>query len=222
MIGNKLRSRCGETLVEVLCALAIVALCTVVFATMISAASDMNAETVNGNGEMFAALSSAETGADAIGTGAVKYSVDGGAEETVSVTYYGADGMAVSYDVGIGSSARVYRKSVSISERQDLSITLSKAIMGELRYASDIEETGGKVTYTSAVYGEGAYISADGNGHITVGDTLLVGNGAYSNDSFSAAADVAFENGAFNVTLTVTERGADSRTVNFTVVPINK
>ena len=57
MIGNKLRSRCGETLVEVLCALAIVALCTVVFATMISAASDMNAETVNGNGEMFAALS---------------------------------------------------------------------------------------------------------------------------------------------------------------------
>ena len=104
MIGKKLRSRCGETLVEVLCALAIVALCTVVFATMISAASDMNAETVNGNSEMFAALSSAETGADAIGTGAVKYSVDGGAEQTVSVTYYGADGMAVSYDVGTGGA----------------------------------------------------------------------------------------------------------------------
>ena len=124
--------------------------------------------------------------------------------------------------VGIGSNARVYRTSVSISERQDLSITLSKAIMGELRYASDIENEGGRITYVSAVYGEGAYISDDGNGHITVGDTLLVGNGAYSNDSFSAAADVAFENGAFNVTLTVTERGADTRTVNFTVVPINQ
>lgn len=104
MIGKKLRSRCGETLVEVLCALVIVALCTVVFSTMISAATDMNAETIDGNGEMFAALSSAETGADAIGTGTVKYSVDGGAEETVSVTYYGADGMAVSYDVGTGGA----------------------------------------------------------------------------------------------------------------------
>lgn len=124
--------------------------------------------------------------------------------------------------VGIGSSARVYRTSVSISERQDLSITLSKAIMGELRYASDIEDVNGTVTYTSAVYGAGAYISDDGAGHITVGDTLLVGNGAYSNDSFSAEADVKFENGAFDVTLTITERGADSRTVSFTVVPINK
>ena len=125
--------------------------------------------------------------------------------------------VAAAIGVGVNTALRVYRESVTLSDAQTLSSTLSQALMDELRYARDIQADG---SYTSGVYGPGSKIGST-DGRVTVKNQPLVGEGAYGNGQFSAGALVQYTDGAFQVTLTISEQAQEIQKVEFSVCPIN-
>lgn len=95
-LREKLKSKKGETLAEVLCAMLVVTLTSVAFATMVSAASNMNARSRQADKELYAALSAAETAGEEIGEGSVQVQI-GGQTHNFKVYYYGVDGELAAY-----------------------------------------------------------------------------------------------------------------------------
>ena len=87
-------------------------------------------------------------------------------EMLVTVAILGLVTLAVS--VGISSALRVYNQSVTLSDAQTLTSTLTQAIMDELRYARDIKtnEEGALSSYTSMDYGLNAAFSADNTDYL--------------------------------------------------------
>lgn len=92
---GKLRSQKGETLTETLVGVLLVALASVVLASMIGAASRMNNRAKVRDEALYAEITAAEsrTGGE---TGSVTVKVDG-TGESVQVKYYGAEGKLRSY-----------------------------------------------------------------------------------------------------------------------------
>ena len=84
---KKLRSRCGEMLVESIVAVLIISLASVVLASMITSASRLNKTAKEKDTELYAAITAAETHSGSGISGTVSVSVDG---ETVNkaVTFY--------------------------------------------------------------------------------------------------------------------------------------
>lgn len=122
--------------------------------------------------------------------------------------------------VGVNSALRVYRQSTALSDAQTLSSTLSVALMDELRFARDLTETDGVVTFTSDSFGSGVSIETDAQGHLTVGGQTLVGSGAYA--GLRAEAAVHLEHGAACVTLHIQNARSETlTTAAFSVLPLN-
>lgn len=124
--------------------------------------------------------------------------------------------------VGISSAVKVYHQSVTLSDAQMLSSTLSGAVMDELRSARDIRiGTGDKlISFTSQTYGEGVSFSRNQEGRVTLGGVVLAGTGIYSGD-LTASLDITYSGGSFAVELQVFSGGQLLRTVNFSVRPLN-
>lgn len=78
-IRNKLRSRRGETLTETLVALLVVALASVILATMIGTATRINAAAIQRDETLCQAVTAMETGTEAVATdGTVTVNINGG------------------------------------------------------------------------------------------------------------------------------------------------
>ena len=89
---QKLRSRCGEMLVETLVAVLTIALASVVLASMIASASNLNRTAKAKDGELYSAISAIETKSGAeTGTGKVMVNIGSGSV-TRSVTLYHSGG----------------------------------------------------------------------------------------------------------------------------------
>ena len=92
-LRRKLSAHSGETLTETLCALLVVSLSSLLLATMISAATRLNASAMERDGRLYSGLTAAEgrTGTAQAGT----VTASGGAGFTVDfdVDWYGADGL---------------------------------------------------------------------------------------------------------------------------------
>ncbi len=99
-IMKKLRARSGETLTETLCAVLVMSLSSVLLATMISAASHMNATALEKDSALYSELTTAEEQSAAKSEPkAVEVTING-ARVTFSATYYGdKDGALTSYAV---------------------------------------------------------------------------------------------------------------------------
>lgn len=126
--------------------------------------------------------------------------------------------VAAGMTVGISSALRVYHQSVTYSDAETLTSTLSTALMDELRYARSIsgEET---PTFTSLNYGVGVSVGTNADGHVTVGGKMLVGSGAYA--GLTANANVTYKGGLFQVVLTISSGDEAVRTTKFSVQLLN-
>lgn len=97
---RKLRSRRGESLVEVLCAVLVIALGSAMLAVMINAAVTTSTAANAKADEFFAALSESEKGeSSAKHSGTVRVSI-GGDSQDINVYYFGEDSGLVSYRKG--------------------------------------------------------------------------------------------------------------------------
>ncbi len=98
---RRLSSRRGETLVETLASILIVALAAAIFASMVLSATRLNIAAADADEAFYAELSAAETRAwTSTGTVSVSWS---SASQNFSVTLVGADGELRSYtDAGGG------------------------------------------------------------------------------------------------------------------------
>lgn len=74
--------------------------------------------------------------------------------------------LALILNAGVGIAVRSYRTMVAQSETQLLLSTASAALADDLRYARDIEVTGGAITYTSDSFGKNAQLKLDGAGRL--------------------------------------------------------
>lgn len=97
---KKLRARSGETLTETLCAVLVMSLSSVLLATMISAASHMNATALEKDSALYSELTTAEERSAAKSEPkAVEVTING-AKVTFAATYYGGEnGALTSYAV---------------------------------------------------------------------------------------------------------------------------
>ena len=123
--------------------------------------------------------------------------------------------------VGVSSSVRVYRESVQFSEALTLSSSLSQAVMGELRYATDYDSDAKTFTNQS---GESIKILSD-NGCLVIADSTgtklsdLISTGAYN--GMRADLDYEKDGNVFQVVLTILSGGEELRSVEFAVAPLS-
>ena len=97
---RKLRARSGETLTETLCAVLVVSLSSVLLATMISAASHMNATALEKDRALYTELTAAEARSAAKSEPKTVEVTINGTKVTFAATYYsGEDGALTSYAV---------------------------------------------------------------------------------------------------------------------------
>lgn len=106
-LRERLASHSGETLVETLVSVLVIAMAALLLASMISASGSIDISARNEDDEFYKSLSAAELQADTSESGSIEIIVqkqnggeytDEGAPETVQVDAYGADGLA-SYKV---------------------------------------------------------------------------------------------------------------------------
>lgn len=114
--------------------------------------------------------------------------------------------LSVALVQGTTAAWKIYQKAVVASESRTLQSTLSQAISNELRYAENIEVKSGTVYFDSATYGQNVSIQFLDN-KILIGNEEdkfdLVPKKAYTS-GLKAKAIVTYENGFFNVYLTIT------------------
>jgi len=128
-----------------------------------------------------------------------------------------AAGMAA----GVSASLRIYRQSVTLSDAQTLTSTLSIALMDELRYAQNPHSENDTAVFTSSTFGENVSVG-NANGHVTINGMELIGSGAYN--GLTADANVDYYDGLFDVTLKVCLADENSQAIQnaqFFVSPLN-
>ena len=92
---RKLRARSGETLTETLCAVLVMSLSSVLLATMISAASHMNASALEKDSALYSELTTAEArSATKSEPKTVEVTING-TKVTFATTYYGGGDSAL-------------------------------------------------------------------------------------------------------------------------------
>lgn len=98
---GKFRDRRGETLVETLCAVLVLALGVALLATMISASSRLDQKTDQAAADLYQSFSGAEKmtpGADST-EGTVSVQVGDGTAKTIPARFYGDSDQVVSYRI---------------------------------------------------------------------------------------------------------------------------
>ncbi len=111
--------------------------------------------------------------------------------------------LSVALVVGTTAAWKVYQKAVVASEARTLQSTLIQSLADELRYARNIrQQDGGTVVFDSEVFGMGVSVTAS-DGKIQIGTYDLLPEKTYTK-GLKASAEVAYENGVFTVTLTIT------------------
>ncbi len=114
--------------------------------------------------------------------------------------------LSVALVIGTTAAWKVYEKAVVASEARTLRSTLTQALTNELRYARNIHSSGGTVTFDSETFGEAVSVDSEsGKIQIQKGDKKydLLPEKAYTK-GLGAKAEIAYDQGVFTVTLTVT------------------
>lgn len=126
--------------------------------------------------------------------------------------------VTVGVAAGVGASLRIYRQATEASDAQMLASTLSTALMDELRYARDIQDSG---SFTSDTFGENSSVEA-AYGRVKVGGQDLLTDAAYAGLRVGTA-DVTYAGGTFHVELTILGKTEDQeiRAVSFEVRALN-
>ena len=123
---------------------------------------------------------------------------------------------------GVSAAAKVYRKSVAVSDAQTLSTNVINALENELRYARNIEDTGSECRFDSDIFGSGVSVTSDG-GRIKIGGYDLMAEGAYpSGLSAEAAVSYAEDARLFTVEVTITSPLLEPRETTVTIRAMNK
>lgn len=115
--------------------------------------------------------------------------------------------------VGIGTAAKVYRQSVTLSRAQTALSTLMEAVGDELRLATNVSVADGAVSYTSARKNvQAVSLDVSTKGELLVGGTLLVSSGVYSENNLKVTKfDLSYDGaGLFTVSLTLSGGGGVS------------
>ncbi len=134
--------------------------------------------------------------------------------------------LSVALVVGTTAAWKVYQKAVVASEARTLQSTLTQALSNEVRYARNIQVTGGTVTFDSESFGPGASVvsSADGKIKIKAGEKQydLLPEKAYTK-GLEAMVEVSYEDGYFKLILTVKHSllPAEGRKTSFSVRALN-
>lgn len=133
--------------------------------------------------------------------------------------------LSVALVVGTTSAWKVYQKAVVASEARTLQSTLTQSLSNELRYARDIQDTGGAVSFDSDAFGTGvSVVSTGGRIKVGTGETQydLLPEKAYTK-GLKAGAAVSYLDGFFTVELTITHPllPAEGRKTTFTVQALN-
>ncbi len=110
--------------------------------------------------------------------------------------------LSVALVVGTTAAWKVYQKAVVASEARTLQSTLIQSLADELRYARNIRMAGSTVFFDSETFGPGVSVTAS-DGKIQIGIYDLLPEKTYTK-GLKASAEVAYENGVFTVTLTIT------------------
>lgn len=114
--------------------------------------------------------------------------------------------LSVALVIGTTAAWKVYEKAVVASEARTLQSTLTQALTNELRYARNIHDNGGTVTFDSETFGEGVSVNSEsGKVQIKKGDKTydLLPQKAYTK-GLGATAVITYDKGVFTVKLTVT------------------
>lgn len=120
---------------------------------------------------------------------------------------------------GMPVALHVYKEAVASSEAGVLASTLTEAIADEFRWATDPQTDG---TYTSAVYGRGAKITVDDDGHLMIGAYPLVGERAYTNNLKISTFEYAYTDGKIAVKFAIADPdGKERKSVQFQIAPAN-
>ena len=126
--------------------------------------------------------------------------------------------------VGINSCAHVYRRSVSYSDAQTLTSTVATALENELRYARNIKDVSGKVSFDSDAFGSGVSVDSD-SGHVVIVGAAktyqLLSDSAYTNALSAAATVDSYTSGVFTVTITVTGALISTQTTTLSIRALN-
>ena len=125
--------------------------------------------------------------------------------------------VAASIGVGITSALSAYRNNRASSEASVLCGTLAVELADELRFARDIAGEGEAVIFTSLRYG--SQVAVEGAaGRVLIGGRQVLGEKAYT--GLDAQTTVAYEDGAFQVTILVTHAGELRAQAQFEVTPL--
>lgn len=125
---------------------------------------------------------------------------------------------AVALAVGVPAALHTYRAVTQRSEAAVLCSTLSTAVGDELRFA---ENPDASARFDSQTYGGNVSFTAK-NGRVYVGTYPLLSEQTYTS-GLHAAVSVRFSDGLFQVSLTVSQGGAERAlaSADFQISPIN-
>lgn len=123
---------------------------------------------------------------------------------------------------GLQMAVHSYQTMTAQSETELLLSTLADAVTDELRYADDVTEQDGVVTYTSASFGEGISLTVN-DGQAVAGGKKLLPDGAYGKGRYIVEAlAVSYAKPNFQVHLEVKEKdGTISAAADLTVGCLN-
>lgn len=128
---------------------------------------------------------------------------------------------------GTAAAGQVCGDTVAYSDSALLLNTITQVLINELRYARDISDSEGTVTYTSPLYGEGVSIIArDGQIYIKgsgLDEFNILGAGAYAGGTVSSTVSYDETTGPspfFSVKLELTRANNTQEERTFQVYPI--
>lgn len=129
--------------------------------------------------------------------------------------------------VGTTAAWKVYQKAVVAGEARTLQSTIAQALTDELRYARNIQVAADNtVTFDSDTFGVQVSVKTTDTGRLQIGAGEkfydLLPERAYTK-GLKAEVSVSYDNGFFEVTLTVKHRllPAEGRKITFTVRALN-
>jgi prepilin-type N-terminal cleavage/methylation domain-containing protein len=123
---------------------------------------------------------------------------------------------------GLQMAVHSYQTMTAQSETELLLSTLADAVTDELRYADDVTEQNGVITYTSASFGEGISLTVS-DGQAVAGGKKLLPDGAYGKGRYVVdVLEISYAEPNFKVHLEVKEKdGTISAAADLTVGCLN-
>ncbi len=125
--------------------------------------------------------------------------------------------------MGVNSAVHVYRRSVTLSDSQTLSSTLSNALEKELRCAGNISTDGSTVKFDSETFGSGVTVGSS-SGRILVGSYKLLSDDVYTSGLTAVVNSFSFnpDNSLFTVSFTISGPLIQDRELSLSIKALNR